>query len=346
MERRADVAYVRRLAHDTLQRSPTQRETRSSVGMPLEAVARHFVRLRETYEQWLEEELYYYLLLDRFRPRTDAIAELPEQLRRGRADVRSAAAEILLSTGFSLRNPGNDTFVTVVLEQCLGMEVQARANQRTLDAGKKMYDGEKVKLLDGEGSSQSDFVRLVIAHRDFAAHLLDRHHQRLFGEGLPRSGKRLTQDAETSVDRVHATPSEFFTVLQEWLASERYADACAVRRPRTDRQFVRSLYTDLLERQPDYDEMRNMRNALQSMADSTPLRGVLVKVVLDSGKAALPPLVAGEEDAFVRECFERYLGRSPGQDESTAFAKALREPETRSAHVVRTLLSSPEYQFY
>ena len=97
--------------------------------------------------RWLEEELFYFLLLDNFRPRTRAIAAIPEGLRTGESTAHQAIGEILLSTGFSLRNPGNDTFVTVVLEQCLGLAVQERRHKATLEAGKRMYDGEKARLL-------------------------------------------------------------------------------------------------------------------------------------------------------------------------------------------------------
>ncbi|MCA8957410.1 MAG: hypothetical protein KDC87_15145, partial [Planctomycetes bacterium] len=240
MERRADVAYVRRLAHDTLQRSPTQRETRSSVGMPLEAVAGHFVRLRETYEQWLEEELYYYLLLDRFRPRTDAIAELPERLRRGRADVRSAAAEILLSTGFSLRNPGNDTFVTVVFEQFLGIEVQR--NVKLLEAAKTMYDGKLSRIFDERGDSQSDVVKIALAQPGYLDLFVRRMEQRHLGEPLP--------DDEHTAAVTHLTEHsrDLRGLIRSWLVSSRYASADRRPRTKTDHQFIRSLFVDLLGR--------------------------------------------------------------------------------------------------
>ncbi|MBK8974415.1 MAG: hypothetical protein IPM29_00670 [Planctomycetes bacterium] len=345
MEPLADANYVRRVAHDTLQRGPDPRELRSTVGMPVARVARYFLRLRESMEQFVEEELYYYLLIDRFRPATRNVAELPERLSQGTVDVRAATAEIVLSPAFSLRNPGNDTFVTVVLEQCLGMTVQERRNRPTLDAGKQMYDGTRVRFLGESGQSQADLVRIVLGHVDFTTHLLDRHHRRVLRQPLV-NGRRPSAEAQAWIDRVHAAPAEFFDVLGEWLASDDYVQACAAKRPRTDRQFVRSLYVDVLGRAPSYDELRNVRNALQSMADPTPLRTVVVKLVLDSGEARLPELRQGGEAGFVDACFERYLGRAPRQPERDAFAALLREPETTARHVVRALLSSTEYQFY
>lgn len=338
----ASAAYVRRLSHDVLHRSPRGIEVRSLAGMPVDRVAEHCTQRLEAMQQWLEEELFYFLLIDAFRPRTAAIEALPERLRSGAADARAAIAEIVLSTSFSLRNPGNDTFVTVLLEQCLGIEVQSRENRKTLATGKRIYDGEPGRFLGRDARTQADLVRIVLEDELFARHLLDRHHRRLFGAGLDELPKG---DAATVTARVHEAPAAFFDVLAEWLASERYVAGVAIKKPRTDRQFVRSLYMDVLEREPTYDEIRNVRNALQSMADATPLRAVMVKLVLGSREAKLPALGDDGPEAFVRDCFVRYLGRQPGQSELAGFVAALAEPGTDPSLVVRALLASPEYGF-
>lgn len=339
----ADLAFVRRVCHDTLQRGPRPREVRSLVGMPADRVVRHLLERPEAFEQWVEEELFFHLLIDRFRPRTRAIEELPERLRRGDADVRGATAEILLSTSFSLRNPGNDTFVTVVLEQCLGMPVQDRRNVRTLEAGKELYDGRPTRFLGRDGQTQADVVRFAIEDERFARRILDRHRKRLLGEGLDSMERG---DANALVAEVHAEPSRFFDVLARWMTSDAYREAVAVRRPRSDRQFVRALYVDVFDREPTYDELRNVRNALQSMADPAPLRAVLVKLALGSPEAKLPDPGAGPRGAFVRTCFERYLGRSPSQEEEASCTAILSEPETAPRTLVRALLAAPEYGFY
>ena len=121
-------------------------------------------------------------------------------------------------------------------------------------------------------------------------------------------------------------------MLAEWLAGEAYAQALARKKPKTDHQFIRSLYQDLLGRAPGYDElrnMRNMRNALQSMADPAPLRAVMAKVILDSKQAQVPSCEAGKEEEFVRECFLRYLGRHPGQVEGPESCAAGRRARCR-----------------
>ena len=129
------------------------------------------------------------------------------------------------------------------------------------------------------------------------------------------------------------------------MAGDACAQALARKKPKTDHQFIRSLYQDLLGRAPGYDELRNMRNALQSMADPAPLRAVMAKVILDSKQAQVPACEAGKEEEFVRECFLRYLGREPTQGEASRYTETLRDPEADPKLVPRALLGSVEYGY-
>lgn len=341
-ETKASLRFLRRATQDILQRTPSPAELRTYLGAPIGMVVQRLFRQLEAMDVWLEEELFYFLLLDRFRPLTKAIRSLPKRMQQKKTNVRNATLEIVLSTSFSLRNPGNDTFVTVVLEQCLGMKVQDNRNTYILEAGKKMYDGRRTRFLREVGSTQADLIGIVMRQEGFTRHMLDRHHRRLFGRPM----KRKAPAAEAAVARVHADFGQFFDMLGDWITSEAYLAELARKKPRSDRQFIRGLYMDLLERRPDHEEMRNMRNALQSMADPTPLRAVMAKVILDSGRAVVPELKSGGEKDFVRRCFLRYLGREPSQEELPAYAKAVGEPDCGPTHVVRALVGSPEYQYY
>ena len=338
---RATRSTVRHLSLDILLRTPTPAEVRMFVGFPLRQVASRMMASLEAHAIWVEEQLLYFLLLDNFRPQTKTIRELPARLRSGDITAHGAIAEIMMSTGFSLRNPGNDTFVTVVLEQGIGMRVQDRKNRSTLEAGKRMYDGYKTRFLRETGDSQSDIVKIVTRAPAFTRFLLDRHHRVLLRGPLPDSPV-----AKTQVRRVHEDPGQFFTVLLEWISSPEYLAQMKVKRPRSDNQFIRSLYFDLLGRAPDYQEFRNMRNALLSMADPAPLRSVMAKVMLDSGKAELPELRRENRGAFVKMAFLRYLGRGPTQDEMGEFTRILGKPGAEAKHVIRALITSPEYQYY
>ena len=328
---------LRRLCLDVLHRTPSASEVQAFVDAPVELVVKRLVWSPEAMQMFVEEELFYFLLLDNFRPKTPSIQDLPKRLAAGKASAHDALAEILLSTGFSLRNPGNDTFVTVVLEQCLGLKVQEQKNLPVLAAGKKLYDGRKGRFLGSDGESQADVVRIVLAQEACTRFLLARHHERLFAAPLGDSA---------AVARVQADRMSFFPVLAEWLAGDAYAQALARKKPKSDHQFIRSLYQDLLGRAPGYDELRNMRNALQSMADPAPLRAVMAKVILDSKQAQVPGCEAGKEEEFVRDCFLRYLGRHPGQVEGPEFVRGLQAGTVQPGHVVRTLVGSVEYQTY
>ena len=207
-----------------------------------------------------------------------------------------------------------------------------------MEAGKVMYDGQRARMLSTWGNSQADIIRITVSQRLATWRLLDRLHQRLFQTPL--------DPKDPAVDKVFEDPKTYFQVFAQWLASDRYQKHVSMRRPKTDRQFARGLYVDLLGRAPDFEELRNLRNALQAMAAPPPIRTVLAKVILDSGKAQLPDYTAGKEGEFVTSCFNRYLGREPGQDELESFASTLEEPACEPEHIVRALLGSPEYQSY
>lgn len=329
---------LQRLCYDLLQRGPTEGERRAYAGADLATVQKRLLGSREAMSEWLEEQLWYFLLLDRFRPGGESIERIPARLQRGELDARSAIGELLLSTGFSLRNPGNDTFVTVLLEQCLGYRVQDKQQKPVLEAGKKAFDGKKTKFLGAEAASQSDVVQCVLRHPDFARTLLDRHHRRLLGTPLPK-------DSDAAA-RVQADFSQFFAVLGEWLQSDAYRAGVDVRRTKSERQFLRGLYVDLLDRVPELEELRNLRNAMNAMADPAPLRSVLAKVILDSPQAKLPVAAAGAETEFVQQCFLRYLAREPEPKEREVFANAMLQKGARPQQIVRALVGSLEYQTY
>jgi hypothetical protein len=244
--------------------------------------------------------------------------------------------EIVISTGFSQRNPGPDTFVTVVLEQLLGITVQNEP--RLLAAGKRMYDGYREKVFGREGKSQSDLVGIVIGEPRFATHCIARHAARLLGaEAAP--------DAVAAwAGRFREQPGSFPDLVAEMVLSPAYGRRAAARKRKSDHQFLRGLYNDLFERTPDAQELRSLRNALQALADSTPIRSVLVRLVLDSGKAKLPG--GRDHGERVEAMFTRFLGRAPSGAERQTFVGMLESGECTPVQVARTLLNSSEYQYY
>lgn len=300
----------------------------------------------ETWRNWLEDECFHFLLIDQFRPVSDRVAAIPAGMREGRTTFREAHHTIALSSEFNARNPGNDTFCTVVLEQFLAIEVQKSA--KLLEAAKLAYDGKPQRIFDLPVRNQSDVVQAVLAQRAYADVFVQRMERRFLGRDLPRA----EHDAAVSI--LHAQPAQFRLILREWLLSDGYAGPARPRRRKSDFQFIRSLFVDLLGRPPAYEEFRNMRNALQALSDPTPLRGVLAKVLVDSSATIPPPEAAATDERYpgdrfrpqIVDLFRRLLGRDPTAAELQAFAQVLAEPGATWRTAAMGILSSLQYQEY
>jgi len=328
---------TRELFLDLWGRTPTEEELARWGALPVEERVDKLLDSVETWRTWVDDEAFYFLLIDQFRPVSDRLAAVPERLAKGEISFRDVHHEFALSPEFNARNPGNDTFVTVLFEQFLGIEVQKQP--RLLEAGKKMYDGATTRIFDVKGDSQSDVVKITLAQPAYLDLFLKRMEQRFLGDALPKSEHEATLSLLASDARL------FRQILRDWLLSDRYAGASRTPKPKTDRQFIRSLFVDLIGRPPAYEEFRNMRNALQAIADPKPLRGVLARVLLDSG-AALPPAESSDVEPQIVELFRRLLGRDPERRELVAFADVLHRPQTSWKTAAFALLTSAHYQYY
>ena len=331
-----DRRFLRAVWIDVAGRTPLPDEWKRVQGRPRREVVAELVASPAAWDGFYEEELFYFLLVDNFRPSTEAFAALPKELAAKKLGVREALRQIVSSQFFNARNPGNDTFVTVVLEQLLGLTVQKET--ATLEAGKKMYDGVATPFLGRRGASQADLVRIVVESDGFEPFFLGRKATAIFGAALPR--KRLAADAA----RLRAEPLAWPDLLAGWLASQAYEDLLAKPRPKSDRVFVRSLYADLLLRAPDYQEFRRSRNALLALSDSRPLRSVLIKMMLDGGLGEVGK-PGPDGAAYVRDLFLRFLAREPTAKEAEAFTAELAGADGPKL-VVRALLTHGEYQAY
>ncbi len=329
---------IRRRFLDLLGRGPTEAEILAAAKAGDEASVDALVASGEFWRSWYEEELFYMLLIDQFRPTGEPLASLPDRLARGEADPKGGLAEIVISQYFSARNPGNDTFVTVVLEQGLGLKVQEKANVATLEAGKKMYDGYETAFLGEKGASQSDVVRIVFGKRAFAERYVERLHRRICGAELPEA------ERAAAAERFEKDPRGLAAVVRGWVLSPRYVSTAKYPRAKTDPQWVRTLYADLLGARPAYKEFRDTRNALLALADSTPIRRVLGKVVVDSKRADRAAAVGGDGKRWIEERFLLLLGRKPRAGELEAYEAVLKESGPRV--VLRAIVQSQEYQSY
>jgi hypothetical protein len=329
---------TRELFLDLLGRTPAEDELARWAALPAEQRVDKLLDSPDAWRNWLDEEAFYFLLIDQFRPVSDRLTAVPERMAKDEITFRDAHRDFALSAEFNARNPGNDTYVTVLFEQFLGMEVQKEP--RVLAAGKKMYDGAISRIFDQKGDSQSDVVRITLSQPAYVELFLKRMEVRYLGEPLPKA------EHEAALSVLATNAGSFRQVLREWLLSDRYGGAARAPKAKTDRQFIRSLFVDVLGRPPAYEEFRNMRNALQAIADPKPLRGVLAKVLLDSGAALPPAAPADEPEKQVTELFHRLLGRDPERKEHAAFTAALREPGATWRIAAMAMLSSAQYQYY
>lgn len=327
---------LRTLHLDLLGRPPLVAEHRSWSARDFQDLVEHLVGSADFWRQWVEEQLYHLLLVDNFKPDPALAAELATALAEGRLDVRLALHRIALSPTFDLRNPGADTYVTVVLEQFCGIQVQR--SKRELESGKRAYDGQAATFLGHPARSQSDVLRIAVESREFARTLAEREYRRHM-QAAPE-----TRLLEAWTQALHQDPARFIELLKAALLSDVYGARLARPVPTSNRLFVRSLYVDLLDRTPERGEAEPLREALDALGDSMPLRSVLVRLLLDSGRAKFPsPAEIPDHAAFVGERFRCLLGRDALPEELSSFVSAFSDPACRVETLYQAILTHPEY---
>ncbi len=294
---------------------------------------------RDFWQQWYEEQLYYFLLVDNFSPRAENMLTIPDELTAGTLSVRDAVHRIALSSNFEQRNPGADTFVTVVMEQIAGLAVEK--NRRELEIGKGLYDGKPGTFLGRPGSRQSDVVSTAIELRSFAETFLAREYRRYVHAAPERS------ELTAWVAGFQADAAVFPELVRGWISSSAYRARLGRREVMDNRLFVRSLIVDLCQREPSIEEFSRMRSALDGLSDPQPLRSVMARLLIDSDQTVVPASKRGlQVELFVEEQFRRLLGRAPKEKEAAAFVAALGDSAGKPAMIVYALVAHPEYQSY
>jgi len=332
-----DARTLRRLFLDLLGRPPLEGERSEWGGRTRAALVETILPTEEFWQNWIEEQLYFFLLVDNFRPATEGVRALPGLLAQGKLGVREALHRICLSSSFERRNPGPDTFVSVVMEQVLGLTVQKTV--RELEIGKRIYDGARGTFLGKPGNSQADLVHIAISDPRALHCFLEREHQRILRRPMP------ADLAEEWVARLEREELAFADILRGWLVSAEYERRLRSSLPQPNHMFVRALHVDLMGRPPDELETQRFRTALDGLSDATPLRSLLARLILDSGKVRLPERGAiADPAAWIRGQFERLMGRQPEGGELAVFLQAFEDPACRPATVLYAIVSHPEYQ--
>lgn len=308
----------------------------------LAGLTRRLISSGDFWRQWFEEQLYFFLLVDNFAPRGETLSGLSDELCARTVDVRAAIHRIALSSSFDQRNPGADTFVTVVLEQLAGLSVER--HRRELEIGKAIYDGRSGSFLGSPGATQSDVVKIAVHSRGFAESFLAREHARYVHAPLDKRALGL------AVDAFLADPNAFPTLLADWLASPAYRARLQRREPMDNRLFVRALFADVCSREPTREEFSRVRSALDGLSDPTPLRAVIARLLIESDQAvgrgrARDAANEGGRELVARE-YRRLLGREPSERESNAMVEVLSEAADGGRLLRFALISHPEYQSY
>ena len=142
-------------------------------------------------------------------------------------------------------------------------------------------------------------------------------------------------------------------------------DGARTPRERSNSQFVRAVYGDLVGRAPEsydftitaggaelvrfpVDEQSLLVGVLEGMGDSQPLRALMVAGLVGSAEVALPDRADVDDPAgFIGDQFRRLLGREPSAYELRAFVDEWRADEAVGPRtVVRALVGSREYQSF
>jgi hypothetical protein len=328
---------LRGIALDLLGRPPFPTELATWSPRPRHEIVDECLASNEAWEWWLEEQLFYFLLIDNFRPSSESVRNLPRELAAGRIGARDALHRIALCPSFDRRNPGADTFVTVVLEQYLGIDVQKAA--RELAIGKKVYEGGSGTFLGRSGNSQSDVVRIALEDRRALEHFLRREHERLLRE----APTEVSLSAWTI--RLEHDPLAYRSIVREWLLSEAYERRLFERQSLPNRMFVRALFVDLTQSLPDERDARRLRAALDGLADARPLRSVIARTLIDSGRAIVQhKSEINDPGTWVSGLFERMLGRRPSAAELAEFMAVFQDEACRPETILYAIVTHPEYQ--
>ncbi|MHC5209153.1 MAG: hypothetical protein ACYTG2_00360 [Planctomycetota bacterium] len=334
-----DARHVRAVYLDLHGRTPYEHELELAAAGTPEALVRYLLSSRRFWEHWFENELYYFLLIDNARPEEVTGPEsIPWRLHEGELDVLAGVRELVAGQAFHRANPGNDTFVSVVLEQLLDVDV--RREHAQLEAGKKMYDGRRGVMYGQEGNSQADIVRIVSSQPGFSRGIVARAYRQLVGAAPERA------ELEEWSTALEAESAGLRELVSTWMLSPAYAARLGTLRPKTDMQFIRGLYVDLARREPDAEELQRLRGALGVLADAAPLRAVIARTLLDREADDLPRRQDVDAGEFVDRTFRRYLGRGPSREEREEFLLVFAQEECDPATLVRAVVTHWEYQYY
>ncbi len=136
-------------------------------------------------------------------------------------------------------------------------------------------------------------------------------------------------------------------------------------RERSNSQFVRAAYADLLGRTPEsydvvvtvngteaarfpVDEQQILLAGLDGVGDPAPMRSLMVSGLLASDEVNLPRKAEVDDPSgYITDQFRFFLGRDPNPYELATFADEwAKDPAVGPRAIIRALMESREYQTY
>src|SRR5262245_22357207 len=85
---------LRTLFQDLVGRPPFESERATWSGKPKMELVEFAIGSEEFWANWMEEQLYYFLLIDGFRPPAEGVRSLPGQMTRGDIGAREVLHRI------------------------------------------------------------------------------------------------------------------------------------------------------------------------------------------------------------------------------------------------------------
>ena len=330
--------FVKEVYLDLLQRGLSQAELLYAAGLDRRQLVEFLFDSYEYHDRWYRDQLYFMFLLREFDPRgVPWMREISAQLYRGEMSQLEALQALANCQQFHFRNLGPNNYTLAVFEHSLSRLPDEGENKNS----NFMFNGNPTDLLGRAGAKQFDVADIVLHNEQAIRHYIGRMYARYFvGEIDPA-------ELETLTGRLLAEPEKVLDVQREWVLSDRYFGQVPKLRPKSDIQYIRMIYVDLLNREPTQDEFDYVQNALQSFADPIPLRSVIAKILLDSKFVQIPAKPpAQERPGWIRAQYLRFLSREPDQRELEVTVAALDQEKVTCKTIWQGLLSSQEYQFY
>jgi len=325
---------LRRLYLDVLGRSPTPGEAIAEERQGTRALVKNILLRAEMGRAWVEEVSIRFGLFGDYRPVSDDAIDLALRVPSENLPPHLVERALALDPSFLRRHPSGRPLADAIAERLRG---RPSTEEETL-AAIALAEGKTVAM-PGLGAVDSPRAWLikVLDSKGFRRAAMLRRLERFLDSG----------DARKHIGRALNAVEDGNKVWREYLEGvlndRSYLERKKLR-PKGTVTFLRCLFVDLLERKPTDREMAALVRAVGAMGGDTAAYAAIVRIMIDSGQAALPDLVdIYDLPRWLKDRFLRYLGRLPTSAELKAYGEAIGHPEGGVELIIQALLTGAEY---